>query len=101
MSTNVFCAFCGGEVGADDSFVVDTPKIVQAFHYGCGITVSEALAQARRARGRCIEENTPDPLAERVKRLEAVWKLWLVEAEKGSISRGTFHAMKTLLGIEG
>jgi len=112
MSTNVYCNLCEEEVGSDDSFVVETDAVVGAFHYDCGRKVWSAMAaslEKERARGRNVETTGEHhvaemsdlaPLTQRIERLEAVWKLWLNEAEKGSISQGTFHTMKHLLGIQ-
>ena len=55
MSTNVYCDLCAKEVRSDDSFVVETPDIVQAYHYECGGLIFDAMDRAstrtRRARG--------------------------------------------------
>jgi hypothetical protein len=130
MGTNVYCALCEREVGKDDSFVVETPDVVQAFHYDCGHQIWAAMTRSLgrdRARGRPLESERPeelrvgdgtrelvsieawkqremsdrlDALEDLTKRVSSVWRLWLSDAESGSICPGTFDAMKNLLGIE-
>lgn len=124
MSTNVYCALCEMEVGKDDSFVVETPDIVHAFHFNCGGRISAAMSAAvEPARGQEVGEFIPgehvstehvsqsewrfrkieerlDATEDLTKRTAAVWKLWLSEAGRGSINPGTFDAMRNLMGIE-
>jgi len=115
MGTNVYCAFCEEEVGHDDSFVVETTAIVQAFHYICSDLISEAR---ERARGLSVETNKDqsvesvdswkqrelserlDAVEDMTRKVTSVWRLWLNDAERGSINPGTFDAMKNLLGME-
>jgi hypothetical protein len=114
VGTNVYCALCEKEVGKDDSFVVENPDVVQAFHIVCGEQIRAAMHKAMEpARGqrkiahsattewrlREIEERL-DATEDLTKRTAAVWKLWLSEAGSGSINPGTFDAMRNLLGIE-
>jgi hypothetical protein len=125
MGTNVYCAMCEEEVGKADSFVVETPTIVQAFHFDCARQIQEAMsksvvrglestASGDFKAGDGTRELLPPEvwkMREMEERLEAVevmtrkiasvWRLWLNDAERGSINHGTFDAMKNLLGIEG
>jgi hypothetical protein len=82
-----------------NSIFVDNEEVGKWIHHACAQEIAEALARVKRTRGRETNKQA-DPLEERVKRMEAVWKLWLSDAEKGSISQGTFDAMKHLLGME-
>jgi uncharacterized alpha-E superfamily protein len=93
-----FCGLCS-EVVTDEFVLAEEDNPRSAFHYPCAQKIAEALAKVKRTRGRETNKQA-DPLEERVKRMEAVWKLWLSDAEKGSISQGTFDAMKHLLGME-
>jgi len=110
MATNVFCDLCEKEVGQDDSFVVESGACIMALHYECGREIQTAMTislKRDQARGHSGETKVNVvatmhdllPLEARIQRLESVWKLWLNEAERGSISQSTFGAMKTLLGM--
>ncbi len=122
--SQVYCAVCEGEVGKDDSFVVETPDVVKVLHFNCGHRVQVAMSAAwASARGQETGEFTPgehqptehvgqgewrlrkieerlDATEDLTKRTAAVWKLWLSEAGSGSINPGTFDAMRTLMGME-
>ena len=101
MVTNVYCDFCEKEVGSNDSFVVDG-EIVRAYHYTCGRQITDALfaTRGRESMTVALEPSDLAPLERRVQRIEAVWKLWISEAESGRISQATFHTMKHLLGMD-
>jgi len=125
MVTNIYCDLCEEEVGNDDSFAVDGEVRVMVFHFDCGHQVYTAMS---RARGIAVESavassdftvgsdtnQLPPPdvwkMREMSDRLDAtesltrkvasVWRLWLNDAESGSINPGTFDAMKNLLGMK-
>lgn len=123
VRTNVYCALCEGEVGRDDSFVVERPDIVQALHFNCGNQISVAMAKAIGSTPAPAREFVPplhdptqhetmaawkmretedrlDALEDLTRRVASVWRLWLNDAETGSINPSTFDGMKALLGIE-
>ena len=104
-----YCGLCGEPTEEGDAdhvrAVEDDPG--SGYHVRCAQQIADALAKFKQARGRCVESTRValeprdlEPLESRVRRLEAVWKLWLNDAEKGTINPGTFNTMKTLLGIE-
>ena len=121
VGTNVYCDLCGTQVVKDDSFVVETDEFVRAFHLQCGAKISLAFRESLdRARGqefvpgehqslqhesmaswkqREMEERL-EALEDLTRKVASVWRLWLNDAESGSINPGTFDAMKHLLGIE-
>lgn len=118
-----FCGLCGDPT--DDCEVVRAVAHDPGseYHIHCARQIADALA----ARGRLVEAAasgdfkagdgtkqlvSPDAwrlrqLEERVeaieslaKRTASVWKLWLNDAEQGRINPGTFHTMRSLLGID-
>lgn len=110
MSYDYFCGLCGDGTTDENSVraVEDDPG--SAFHFECADKIAEAVARGRQARGRCVERSGQkialeqldlEPVLARIQRMEAVWKLWISDAEKGSITPGTFNTMKHLMGIEG
>lgn len=100
------CLLCTAPIRSRED-LVEVGDLNSCFHMACANEVAEAAARARQARGRCVEHNGSDAatpsdlklLEERIRRIEAVWKLWIVDATKGAINPGTFAAMKALLGM--
>jgi len=121
------CGLCGeATVQHDADHVGEIEGAPNAgFHARCAQKIADALA----ARGRPYEEpavasgdlrvgdgtaqlepldvwkqremsDRLDALEDLTRRVASVWRLWLSDAESGSICPGTFDAMKNLLGIE-
>jgi hypothetical protein len=95
------CPHCGEPI---DDFCVRLEEkedgAVIGYCWDCAELIATAYGKANRARGQGVETVDQESLERRVQRVEAVWKLWITEAENGRISQATFHAMKHLLGMD-
>ena len=102
QGTNVYCDLCRKEVGHGDSFVVQHPEMVGAFHFDCGRMIVEAFeGYTNEPRGNLREIlDRLDATEDLARRTASVWRLWLNDGRRGSINPTTFDAMANLLGME-
>jgi hypothetical protein len=118
-----FCGLCGEPTDSCDVVRAVAHDPGSEYHLQCARQIAAALA----ARGRSIEaaasgdfeagdgtkqlvpldewrlrqlEERVEAIESLAKRSASVWKLWLNDAEQGRINQGTFHTMRSLLGID-